>query len=555
VDAVFDLIAPAVIDVIAFVVRFWPGMLLAAAMLVLARKGVRAPRLRHPPPALAYAIVCVLSLAATAVTLHRRGEPRMPGYEDDFGYLLSADTFLHGRLTNPPHPLTRHFETLYTQHQPTYSAIYLPGNGLMLAAGRLITGRAIAGMWVATALAAMAILWALRGWLSDGWAFALGCLVAVNPTMAAWSDSFHGGSLAACGGALIVGAVGRLRRAPRLIDGVAFGAGAALLELTRPYEGFVVAAAFFIVVVVSAPWRSLIKPMTAALLIAAAGAGGLMVLNRAVTGDPLKLPYVAYNDRYLSVPNFLWQRAGPNPTYEHPEFARLNRQFRNYYFRNRELREFPKTVYAETRALLDAAIPEVARLWLVELLPLGIFLIAAFRDRAAAALAAVLAAALASLLAITWFTQTHYAAPAAATFAIALGIGFMRLDAMRPAGKWLSGAAFVAMFIASIATILSWPPFGISERTRMIAAMAAKPGPHLVLVAEDCYGFLRNGAEIDRQRVIWARNLVDNDELLRRYADRSLWSLQCETASRLVFVRPALRPPAAQTYERDPYVP
>ena len=554
-DALFDLIAPVVIDAIAFVVRFWASLLIAAVMLALGRKGVRAPRLPLPPPALAYAVVCALSLASTALTLHLRGEPRMPGYEDDFGYLLSADTFLHGRLTNPPHPLARHFETLYTLQQPTYSAIYLPGNGLMLAAGRLIAGRAIAGMWLATALAAMAILWALRGWVSGGWAFALGCLGALHPAMAEWSDSFHGGSLAACGGALVAGAAGRLRREPRLIDGVAFGIGAALLELTRPYEGFVVAAAFSVVIIASGQWRRLLRPAAAALLIAAAGAGGLMVLNRAVTGDALKLPYVAYNDRYLSAPNFLWQRAGPNRSYEHPEYARLYRQFRNYYFRNREPREFPRTVYAETMALLRAAIPEVRPLWLLELLPLGVFLLAAFRDRAAAAIAAVLAAALASLLAITWFTQTHYAAPAAAAFAIAMAIGYLRLDAMRPGGEWLSRAAFAAMLIASAATILAWPPFGVSERTRMIAAMEAKPGPHLVLVAEDCYGFLHNGAEIDRQRIVWARDLGDNEELLLRYADRSLWMLRCEAVSRLAYVRPPLRPMAAQSYERDPYVP
>lgn len=565
-DALFDLIAAVVIDAVAVVVRFWPSLLLAAAMLAMARKGARAPRLPLPPPALAYVLVCLLSLATSALTLHLRGEPRMPGYEDDFGYLLSADTFMHGRLTNPPHPLARHFETLYTLQEPTYSPMYLPGNGAVLALGRLIAGRAIAGMWMATALAALAILWALRGWVPAGWAFALGCLTAVHPTMASWSDSFHGGGLTACGGALVAGAAGRLRREPRTIDGLAFGAGAVLLELTRPYEGFIVAAAFAVVVIASARWRPLLRPAAAALLVVAAGTAALMVVNHSVTGHALKPAYVAYNDRYLSAPNFIWQRAGAMPSYDHEEFARLYRQFRNYYLRNRQPREFPRTVYAETLALLRAAIPApeneqtsarraLASLWLLELVPLGAFFFAALRDRAATAIAAVLAAALASLLAITWFTQTHYAAPAAGAFAVALGIGFARLDAWRPSGEWLARGAFLSMLGVSAATIALWQPFGVGVRTRMIQALEARPGPHLVLVPDNCFGLLRNGAAIDRQRIIWAHDLGGNDELLRRYADRSLWTVRCEDVDRLVFVRPPLRNGVPQIYERDPYVP
>ena len=554
-EAFFDLIAPAVNALVDFVGRFWPSLLLMAGAFLLARSGRRAPRISAPSPRIAYAIVFALSLVTGILTFAFRGEP-MHDYADDFGYLLTADTFLHGRLTNPPLPLSAHFDSLYALQRPTYAAVYLPGNGLVLALGRLLSGRDIVGMQIATMLAAVALFWALRGWISDGWAFLVGCLAAVHPTLAAWSNSLHGGALTAFGGALMAGAVGRLRREPKVIDGVAFGAGAVLLAWTRLYEGFVVAAALTILLFVFRR-RGLSKPAAAALIVIAAGVGFLMYFDVRVTGHPLKTPYVAYNERYLSAPNFIWERAGIMPRYDHPDFAFIYRHFRSYYFRNRVPAEFLRTVYAETVAHLCTAIPRVRTgagdsLWLLEILPFAAFLLAAFRDRAAAAIAAALAVAWLSLLAITWFTQPHYAAPSAGLFAVAIGIGFMTLDRW-PFGEWLARAAYVAMLVvALIAMISSWRPNGVSDRTRMAETMTRRSGPHLVLVSENCYFYVFNGAEIDAQRIVWARDLGDNADLLRYYADRSVWSVRCGGGDRLAFVRAPLRASVRQAFENYP---
>ncbi len=303
-------------------------------------------------PWLAIAAIGVSAFAASGFLSVFFGIPQ-PAVHDEFSYLLAADTFGHGRLTNPPHPLWESFETIHVNGQPTYHSMYPPAQGAALALGQILTGHAIVGVWLSMAAACGAICWMMQAWLPPKWAL-VGAAIATIRLAAApyprpittlcpgyWCHSYWGGAVAALGGAILFGAVGRLLKIARtdgllhsdktvkagaLRHGITLGIGCAILANSRPFEGLVAAIYAFAVLVVA--WflsgRMLARRTTiAALGVLAPTAAFMLYYNLRTTGDPSQMPYQLNMSTYSTTPVCLLGELRRAPDYRHGSMRRF----------------------------------------------------------------------------------------------------------------------------------------------------------------------------------------------------------------------------------------
>jgi hypothetical protein len=249
-----------------------------------------------------------------------------PKVHDEFSYLLAGDTFAHGRLANPAHPLWIFFDTFHAIQHPTYASMYPPAQGMALAIGKLL-GQPWIGVLLSIAAMCMAFTWMLQGWVPPEWALLGGVLVWMHfGLFSYWMNSYWGGAVAAAAAAMVLGALPRIWDQQRPRDAIVFGLGTGILAVSRPVEG----AIFFIPLGAALLWWALrlkVPTRNAAMshivlpiaAILACTAGFIGYYNWRVTGSPVVFPHFI-EQREITTAIFLWQHDKPLIQYANPQF-------------------------------------------------------------------------------------------------------------------------------------------------------------------------------------------------------------------------------------------
>jgi hypothetical protein len=535
----------AAIAIVPFIVIAWFWPLLGNRFFTLVEAWGRKISL--------YRTAAVMGAALLVVILRFGVWPIMPApvphNHDEFSYLLAADTFVHGRLTNPPHPMWVYLETFHVNQVPTYMSKYPPAQGLVLALGQLL-GHPWTGVLLSVACLCAAITWALQGWVPRKWAL-LGGILAATQFGAAnyWIDGYMGGAVAGVGGALVVGAFPRVLRSQRVRDALLLALGMGSLANSRPYEGFILS----LLIIATLAWRLFRngKPgVRAALLRVAFPIASVLVLtggligyyNWRVTGNPMLMPYIV-NDRVYMISAFDWHKIQPH--------SYLNPQFDAFY--NHPRKGEPPAGFSSMGSGILISMPDkllrFQDFYLTPELaiPFAIALFCLFKNRKVRFCSLVFAAGMAAMLIVVWFNP-HYAAPLTATLFVLILFGLRRLRLWRvegrPVGLGLVRALVVfhvALLVASVAAQVlvlrrNHDPWDRGQsRARIQAKLESTPGQHLVLVRYSAehnpnQEWVYNDADIDHAKVVWAREIPgrNNQPLLDYFRGRKLWLVQAD---------------------------
>ncbi len=468
-----------------------------------------------------------------------------PAVHDEFAYLLTADTFAHGRLTNPTHPMWEHFVSFHIFHQPTYQAKYPPAQGAAMAVGEVLFGQPIVGVWLSVAAACAAVCWMLYGWLPPRWALLGGVLAALHPgILVTWGQSYWGGAIAMLGGALVFGALPRIIRSQRPVDAIVMGIGLGVLANSRPYEGLVASIPVALVLlawwirkrkisIVSALFR-VAAPMSAVLLLFVVWMG---YYNLRVTQKPLRLPYEQWliqqgiSMQHLLAGNVvkpahskpaprsglsdeeIRKRQEYNSRIRHP-IVKLGKQFLFYF------------------GIVLGPLVLVVLPWLVRkpwmLWGLG-----------------TIVAVVAVVIAEATVAHPHYSAPVAGLLLLVVvqSLRYVRMWTWRhkPSGRFLVRAIPLVCAVNLIYHLaITWrdQPYPTGHgwslaRAAVQARLEERPGKQLVIVHynpdhERHFEWVYNEADIDGAKVVWARELGPEKDarLFDYFKDRDIWRIE-----------------------------
>lgn len=475
-----------------------------------------------------HTLLCAIGLFALCigfrVAMLHRAPPPQPEIHDEFANLLGADTFAHGRLANPAHPLWEFFETMHQLSHPVYASKYQPGQSFFLAAGKKLAGTPYAGVVVGVALMIAALYWMLRAWAPPGWALLGGLFAAATFSVNHyWMQSYWGAGVAGCGAALVVGSAGRGRAS------WAFGAGSALLLFTRPYEG----AGLLLVCGLALVWKSWRAVRLPAVAIVAAAVAFQAYYDWRITGNPFRPPYVEHIHQYEVAPVLWILKPSPPKTYNNAEMRNLHGWENRTYRETMDFRLPRRMVHLVYRIVGN--LPDPFRgFWI------GWIVAVAWPDRRLRRLAWLAFGLFCVMMLETWVLP-HYEAPLVAlALALMTRLGW-RVWHSKPVGPVLV-AVFAAVYMVPAVTAVargrvSSPTEGlggtfVADRASVVAQLAKQGGQHVVIVRyspdhSPHREWVFNAADIDGSPIVWARDRgADNSRLRSYFAGRKFWLLE-----------------------------
>lgn len=481
-----------------------------------------------------------------------------PTIHDEFSYLLMSDTFAHGRLANPTHAMWSHFEAPYVNQKPTYVSKYFPGQGLPLAIGQVIFGHPFWGVWLSVGVMCAVICWMLQGWFPPFWALLGALLVMVRlGTFSYWANSYFGGALPAIGGALVLGALPRIKRCQRISDSLLFGFGLALLASSRPLEGMIFSLPIVAALLVwtwkkKSRWRRVFfRILAPSALVLMIGIAAMLFYFWRTTGSPFRTPYQVNLQAQDPIPLFPWQSLR-HVSQERPSDMRV-------LFFGWEIEQYHRVRHH----FITSSIARAIQFYLFFLGPALTlpFLVLGVAKRPPLKLSAagfkflllVFCISAVGLLLPTYYGPTYAAPLTCVTYALVLA-------AMQSMRRWqwrgkatglltvrsVFVSCFLMLLISTFAPLsgvqpapmmpLTWCSphiFNEFSRAPIQAELESKPGLQLALVRyrddrPHPVDWVQNLADINGQKVIWANDLgpQQNQEIIEYFKDRKVWLVE-----------------------------
>lgn len=523
------------IVILAAAAGWWMALSLSGRRLI-AGGAMLVHRLERKRLAAAVAFLLALAIGALPWLL---GNVAPPSFHDEFAYLLGADTFAHGRLTNPTPKFAEHFETFHEIVQPTYQSKFPPGQSIALFIGQML-GAPIIGAFASVAIASAAGYWMLRAAVPPRWAMIGSLLTVVHPLIFPWAQMYWGGGVPLVGSMLLVGGVIRIaRRDRRWFPSLAIGIAVGIFLNTRVLEGGITCAiAFFWLAIAKLKSRqlpSLLRTGVIALLPLIPIIAWMGYYNWRVTGNITQLPYLLHTQQYMRAPLFTWENELPRKSYADERMRQFHEEYevdewrkaRDNYASDaaRKLHEYYAAFGGHVLILLILVLPlALRRSWIARLCLLVAILFPILQ------------------IGISVYFRPHYAAPTMGFVILLITLLLREWTRIRwrnlPIGRVLASTIILILFGFAGANL--WTSYGNDNprgatRQRMIERLEREGGKHLILVEytprpQLLFEWVYNSAEIDSQRVIWARSLGEMKDraLLDHYKDRRLWKLRVD---------------------------